>query len=340
MAPILVRHFEPSDATAWDAYVNASPSSHFSQLLKWKGVVEQTYPFRSEYRVAISEGAICGILPLFVDKRTRTAFSASGGILANSVEVEERLLTCAEDIRSRDHLMMVELRDQRRQIGSLGTNSEHCTLVLDLEASEEAQWLGFKSGLRNEIRKAQKFGLTVSIGSSNLPTFYNVYSENMRDLGTPIRSKNFYATVLTSFAKDAQVFAAFADGASVSTLFSIAHRNTLFDPWASSIRRYSHLRATDFVYWEAIKYAIKSGLRRFDFGRSQWNSGTFQYKSKWGATPVPLHYQYLLKSGVAAPTLEEQRERFAWATRLWRRLPLPVARALGDPVRRSLNEVM
>lgn len=94
------------------------------------------------------------------------------------------------------------------------------------------------------------------------------------------------------------------------------------------------------LYWEAIQRAIARGLRRFDFGRSQWGSPTFRFKEQWGAQPVPLHYQYVLGTAKRFPTLDDQKGSLDLATKLWKRLPLPLAALLGEPAKRLFPEVM
>jgi hypothetical protein len=94
------------------------------------------------------------------------------------------------------------------------------------------------------------------------------------------------------------------------------------------------------LYWEALRRAISRGLSKFDFGRSQWNSPTFRFKQQWGAKPVPLYYQYVLGTARSVPTLEAQKGSFDLAVRIWKRLPLPLAAALGEPAKRLFPEVM
>jgi len=55
---------------------------------------------------------------------------------------------------------------------------------------------------------------------------------------------------------------------------------------------------------------------------------------------VPLSYQYVLGTAPAAPHFAVQRKGYALAVRGWKRLPLPVARWLGEPVRRLFPELM
>ena len=55
---------------------------------------------------------------------------------------------------------------------------------------------------------------------------------------------------------------------------------------------------------------------------------------------MPLHYQYVMGSATEVPTLANQKGSLSLAVRLWQKLPLPVARWLGEPAKRMFPEVM
>ena len=80
-------------------------------------------------------------------------------------------------------------------------------------------------------------------------------------------------------------------------------KNTLEIPWASSISDYKNLCPNNMLYWEAIRFAIRNGLNRLDFGRSTPNEGTYNFKKQWGAKPVQLYWQYLMDGRNVMPDL-------------------------------------
>jgi hypothetical protein len=53
-----------------------------------------------------------------------------------------------------------------------------------------------------------------------------------------------------------------------------------------------------------------------------------------------LHYQYVLGTAKAAPTLASQKGSFDMVVKLWQKLPLPVAKLLGEPAKRLFPEVL
>ena len=61
-------------------------------------------------------------------------------------------------------------------------------------------WKRFNAKLRNQIRKAVKSGLTATwSGIEGLADFYQVFATNMRDLGSPVHSRRFFAAIFEEF---------------------------------------------------------------------------------------------------------------------------------------------
>jgi hypothetical protein len=68
-------------------------------------------------------------------------------------------------------------------------------MILDLAPDSDVQWRTFNAKLRNQIRKAEKSGLQFVAGHLELlDGFYEVFTRNMRDLGTPVYGDSFFAT--------------------------------------------------------------------------------------------------------------------------------------------------
>jgi serine/alanine adding enzyme len=340
---LAVRTRVDADRPAWDRFVLDTEGSHPAQLSAWLGLTERTYGVRPHAWLAEDGGSVRGILPLFEKRRlgrSPVLFSAPGGLLAADAAAARALLDAArEEVASRrvDH---VELRDQRVRWPDLATSSEHCTHVLALADDADAQWCAFDPKLRNQIRKAQRAGFTVRWGAEHVGAFCRVMLENMRDLGTPMRAERWFRSALDTLGDRAALLVIAFRHEPVGGMFLAVHRGCAIDLWASSLRRHFEHCPNQMLYWEAIQEAIRRGLRAFDFGRSQWDTGTYRFKEQWGARAVPLHYQYLFRGAGEIPTFAAQQQRMDLAVRIWKRLPLPVARVLGEPIRRRFPELL
>jgi len=338
-----VRAHTDADREAWDRFVLATEGSHPAQLTAWLALTERTYGVTRQAWLAEEGGVVRGTLPLFEKRRLGrppVLFSAPGGLLAADEEAAGALLRVAGDVLARERYEYIELRDQRVRWPNLVTNTEHYTHLLTLADDAETQWRAFDAKLRNQIRKAQRAGFSVWKGPEHVGAFHRVMLENMRDLGTPIRAERWFRRILAMLDDRAVLLGITFRDEPVGALFFVAHRGCALDLWASSLRRHFERCPNQMLYWEAIQEAIRRGLREFDFGRSQWNTGTYRFKEQWGARAEPLYYQYLLRDGAEPPSFAAQQDRLDLAVRLWKRLPLPLARALGEPIRRRFPELL
>jgi FemAB-related protein (PEP-CTERM system-associated) len=335
-----VRAYVDSDRVRWDEYVRRSDRSHFGQLTNWKDFVEETYPVRSCYFLDEDGAGIRGILPLFRKRGFHSRlFSAPGGLLADDESIAEALLAPARALLKKERLEMIELRDQTRAWPGLLTNRQHVTLVLDLMDTVEEQWKSFDTSLRTKIRKGQKAGLDPCWDRHRVEDFYRVMLENMRNLGTPIRNARYFRKAMACLGRAGDLLILSRRGKPVGGLLTVGHGETLINPLGSCRKKYLGIRSNELLYWEALKYAVERGFKHFDFGRSQWNSGTFVFKRKWGANPVQLYYQYILGRGTRPPAFEDQLQRYHLLAEIWKRLPLFAVGFLGEPARKRFPEL-
>ncbi|MDD5722586.1 MAG: hypothetical protein PHY29_02475, partial [Syntrophales bacterium] len=78
------------------------------------------------------------------------------------------------------------------------------------------------------------------------------------------------------------------------------------------------------------------GYAYFDFGRSSPGEGTYRFKEQWGARPLPLHWSYAVKGKASVPGNEEGMGRQI-AAACWKRLPVPITRVIGPPIRKHIG---
>lgn len=336
---ITVRPLTAADEAAWDAYVLGRPGSHFAQRAAWRRLTTEFHGVEPRWSMACdAAGGIVGVLPVFRGKDT--LFSAPGGLLADDDTAATALIERARADVARENLRWLELRDQAHEWPGLLTNPEHVTLVLDLAPDADAQWKAFDAKLRNQVRKAEKSGLRCVRGHDQVAAFHRVFSENMRDLGTPAMEARYFARALELYGADADLLVVWHGDVPIGGMFVVAHGMTFADPWASSLRRYFALCPNNLLYWEAVRGAIAAGARRFDFGRSQPGSGTYRFKEQYLARPHPLAYQYALGTATEVPTLAAQKSSLDLAVRVWQRLPLAVTRVIGPRARRLFPEAL
>jgi hypothetical protein len=86
-----------------------------------------------------------------------------------------------------------------------------------------------------------------------------------------------------------------------------------------------------------MRRAADRGCRLFDFGRSKIGTGSYSFKHNWGFEPAKLHYRFRLKPGEAIPEHNPLNPKYRMFIAAWKKLPLPVANAVGPFLVRGLG---
>jgi FemAB-related protein (PEP-CTERM system-associated) len=332
-----------ADRAEWDAFVETRPEAAGYHEWAWRGVFERTFGHACVYLLARqgAAGPVVGVLPLveirsWMFGRTLTSlpFVNFGGVLAESDDVAQALVDEAASLAKARGCRHVELRHIARRFTSLPCKQHKVTMRLPLETG---MWERIDRKARNQVRKAEKSGLTVVRGGAELlPEFYTVFARNMRDLGTPVYAQALFANALAAFPDRARLIVVRLKDQPVAAGFTYRTRAMIEIPWASSIRDFNSLCPNHMLYWHAIESAIADGCEVFDFGRSTPDEGTFKFKEQWGAKPVPLHWEYWLAAGGDVPDQSPKNPKFRIAIEGWRRLPLWLANAIGPRIVREI----
>ena len=329
---------------AWNDYVRSHADATVDHLFEWQHVFTSTFGHECTYLAALRDGSVVGVLPL-VQFRSRLfgrfvvslPFLNYGGLLASDDAAACALVARARELTQAFGGTHLELRHVDRQRPDLPFRSHKLALTRTLPDSVDALWAGLDKKVRNQVRKAQKEGLTATDGGADLiDEFYQVFAENMRDLGTPVYARRLFAEVLHHFPKEARIFVVRCNGRPVAASLVLQWRGSALVPWASSLKRYRQQCPNMLLYWSMMEGAISAGAQRFDFGRSSPGSGTHAFKLQWGASERPMHWEYSLLSRELPPDQGPTNARFERLIAMWQRLPLPVANMIGPRVVRNI----
>jgi FemAB-related protein (PEP-CTERM system-associated) len=273
--------------------------------------------------------------PLFGRALSSLPYVNYGGVLASDAEASTALLNHAADIARQRSLAYVLLRHRTRQCPDLPARTHKVTMLLPLEKTAESMWSGLDRKVRNQVRKAEKSGVTVESGGHELLNeFYAIFARNMRDLGTPVYGRTLFDAILTEFPHDARLHVARLNGMAIAGALSYAYGDWIEVPSASSLREHRSLCPNHVLYWSIMTKAIEEGRRTFDFGRSTPNDGTYNFKEQWGAAPVPLFWEYKLRGGATLPSDDRHSSKFQATIEAWKRLPVPIATSFGPYIAR------
>lgn len=317
-----------------------------------------------------NKNSIIGLFPLvyiqhwlFGNSLISMPFCDAGGVLAADENVERMLIE--QSLRSADklHVPILELRqyqpltclNDQKFVGGVPLfgarevkvasgwhvsslpNMNKVRMLIELSGDPGTLMRKFKPKLRSQIRKPIKEGLTVKIGGVELiDDFYNVFAENMRDLGSPVHSKKFISEAVKAFPT-ANIFIVYSNHKPLAGSVTIGFKDTLSNPWASSLRRYSHLAPNMLLYWSMLEFSCQNGYRRFDFGRSTPGEGTYKFKEQWGAKPEPLYWYRFSKTGDQGWSRQPDKDKMSKVIEYWKKLPVPVAKIIGPRIRKYIS---
>jgi FemAB-related protein (PEP-CTERM system-associated) len=329
----------------WDEFVRSHNTSIYF-LSGWAQLAHEVFGHRALFVEARNpDGRLAGVLPVVQQKSLLGNFMTSipffnyGGALADTPEARFSIMSHAREIAREAQCSYLELRDTDPSSDGWRARTDKVTMILQLPATTDALAKALGSKLRSQIKRAAREVVSVRTGGRELlEDFYCVFAENMRDLGTPVYPKKFFAAILERFSTNATLVVIDHDGVPSAAAFLVIDGARAEIPWASCRAQSKSLGLNMMLYWEVLSFVIGRGSTSFDFGRSTLDSGTYKFKKQWGAEPQQLYWHRWerdadpAKVGVPAGN----GRLMHYATSIWQKLPLRVANALGPLVSPSL----
>jgi len=327
----------------WTRFVDSSPDARLAHAAAWCPAIARAYGHTPLYLAAEADDASLGVLPAFIVRRplagtvvTSMPFLDSGGPCAVSPSIEAELVADLVAAARRTGARLVELRSSTRLPIDAEPLESKVNMTLTL-TDPPGLWSHFDKTVRNQVRKAERSGLTVERGgAADLAAFYDVFVERMRDLGSPVHAFGFLRHVVDAFGPAARVMLVKHGREMVGGLVALAFANRLVVPWSTCRKAYFASCPNMLLYWRTIESACGEGFTRFEFGRSTRGSGTYRFKKQWGAEEEPLFW-YRLPIGAGRDESAPAHTGHADVlTKMWQRLPLAVTRQVGPHIRKYL----
>jgi FemAB-related protein (PEP-CTERM system-associated) len=336
--------FQANEDLAWDAYVSGRRDASYCHRAGWRRVIQRSYRHVPIYLWARDGERVRGVLPLVLFRGalgTRSVVSLpfldEGGVCADDDEARTALWQAGVEVSRRHRACSLELRQREATGLALEPAGSKVAVMLELESDTDAMWKRLDGKVRNQIRKATSAGLASSwCGIEGLDEFYGVFATNMRDLGSPVHGRRFFASILEEFADSTRLVLVRDGSRTVAGGVCVFFQDTVIVPWASSLREWRNRCPSNLLYWDVIRAGCEKRLGWLDFGRSSRGSGTYRFKMQWGGVERPLHWGRFGGGDNRSPAGADDA-RFAWAIRAWQRLPVTVATMIGPLLRRHLS---
>lgn len=325
----------------------AEQAASLFQSPRWLRAVERATGQRAHGLLAEQLGVITGWLPLtrvrsvlFGRALVSSGFAVGGGACTRGSEAARSLIEAAQRLAREEGFASLELRGGAIPEGA-GWRSiadRHCGFERPLERDDEAQLRAISRKARAEVRKGLKNDLAVRTGRSacDQRAHYAVYSQSVRNLGTPVFPARLFREMLAAFPEKSDILTVFKQGEPIASVLSFYHERSVLPYWGGGTFAARGERANERMYYELMLHARRRGMERFDFGRSKTGSGPYAFKKNWGFEPVPLVYGEWSAPGARVRDVDPTSAAYARRIALWKKLPLPIANALGPWIARGL----
>lgn len=336
--PLIISQATDADAMAWNAFVDAHVHGSTFHRWEWRGVYRDVYGHDCPYLIARRGGELAGVLPLVRVKSlvfghflVSLPYVSYGGPLSDA-EGERALTAAGADLAQGAKL--VELRTRQPvATDSLVPVNRKITVLLDLVPGDyESTFKRFDSKLRSQVRRGEKEGLVVKFGREHAAAYHKVFTEHMRDLGSPAHGLRFFERLADALGDRAWIGVAYMGDTPVAAGFGIENGREVEISWASALRRYQKISPNMTLYGAFIRRACEQGFDVFNFGRCTAGSGTHKFKLQWGSRDESLTWLKLSQNGSDSAPPTPDRGGFGVAVKVWQRLPLGVAAPLGARV--------
>lgn len=328
------------DVADWPDFVVQHPHALPSHHPAWATLIEQSFGHRSLLVCARNaRGQLLGGVPVTViSSRLFGHFAVSmpylnyGGIVCEYFDICCALMDRLRALRAELGLKHIEIRSIHPGLGD-SPSTKKASMILQLPATDAELDKVLGSKVRAQYKKADEFLPECKLGKMELlDDFYRVFAHNMRDLGTPVYGKQWFANILQYAGIKACVLVVYVKQKPVSCAFLVNHGKLMEIPWASTIKSANKYSANMWMYRRILSFAISQGCQYFDFGRSTLDVGTFKFKKQWGAEPCQSYWYWLLPEDAARPELNPDNPKLKLLIFMWKLMPVWLTKIVGPTI--------
>jgi FemAB-related protein (PEP-CTERM system-associated) len=340
---LTVGSLDAASHARWDDFVSRCPEATFFHRAGWQAVIEAAFGHPTWFMYAEADGQILAILPLaqiksrwFGNTLCSLPFCVYGGIASMDQQAADALDLAAQALAARLQVDHLEYRHVRSTHADWAQQDLYVTFRKPLHAAPEQNMLEIPRKQRAMVRKGIAGGLHSAI-DDDVGHFFDAYADSVHRLGTPVFAKRYFQLLQQVFGKDCELLTVYSGVDAVSSVLVFYFRGEVLPYYGGGGSRARTLAANDFMYWEVMRRACEKGCTLFDFGRSKLGTGAFDFKKNWGFEPQPLHYEYQLHRARSVAQHNPLNPKYQLLIKAWRKLPLPLANALGPRIVRYLG---
>jgi hypothetical protein len=282
---------------------------------RWSELLRRLYGYRFEGPFAMVPGmlgrGVLSYLPLL-----------------NYADVDlEQARALAERARGRPYQIRVlnpAYRDFRK--------NETVTMRIDMRGkSLDNVYREIGPRIRRYILEKEREGYVLRVGNGRelVRGFYEVFREIMPRVGTPVFPIRLFELLVEMF--EARYYVVFKGDTMTAACVVLYDDTIAWMPWGGPRDAFVEQRPALLINWGAIQEAHAAGKGILDLGRSGYESGTYVFKTRFGAVPT--------KIDIMMPRAENPYAKYDLISRVWARLPGSIVNVAGPPLCRYLADL-
>ncbi len=324
----------------WRAALKQLSGASFYHSEPWIEALGDTYPINLEVAALHRRGEL----------RAATVFARSKGLFVTRL-VSLPFSDCGEPLAIDDE-------SRAEFLGELAASNQNASIeirgcagpapwknidcfahwTLDLKRPYRAINAGFSRTIRSGIKSALKDQIRIDRGASGeyLKRFFDLQLQTRRRLGIPPQPFKFFAAVHRRFSRGdgCEVWFATLAGRDHAGLVMLRNGDQLCYKWGARDEN-CHPGANHLLVARMIE-AHAGTIGAIDFGRCDTrNPGMVRSKAELGCVARPLPYAFfpIAPGSISSEVLSGPTKILS---SVWKRLPLPVTRVLGEALYRYM----
>ena len=260
--------------------------------------------------------------------------------LAECLGELREILSSLQCTLDREKFKYIELRPLSANVlaeTDMQKSDSFCFHALDLQPTLGELFRRLqKDSIQRKIRRAEREDLCYEEGTSEilLKKFYHLFVLTRRRHKVPPQPMDWFRNLVTCLGDRLKIRVASKAGRPVASILTLRHGDAMVYKYGGSDASVHNWGGMPFLFWKAIQDAKGTGVRQFDFGRSDFdNTGLIIFKDHWGSQRMELAYWRLPSR--SAPSRGQWKRKIAGP--IFARMPHRLLAASGRILYRHMG---
>ncbi len=337
----------PIEYSCWNELILSNSNCSFFHSSNWAKVLSESYKYTPLYFMMLRNDTLSALIPFMeIDSKltgkraVALPFTDCCNPLYQDAEQFSRLMDCSIEYGARHSWKTLKMRTDALFPSSYPPSSIFYGHVLKLSRNEEALFSTFRESTRRNIKKAIKEDVKITISDSMeaIRTFYRLNCITRRDHGIPPQPYRFFEKIHEHIISKGLGIVVLASCGTKSIAGAIYFHfgNTAIFKYGASDKHHQHLRANNYIMYEAIKWYCRGGYHSLHFGRTEpENTGLRQFKIGWGTSEFAInYYTYSIERRAFVP---DTLNLTSYYNSLVRKIPLSLNKLAGSLLYRHVG---